>query len=161
MIQTYKSKKAFSMMLAIATIVIMGTLTTLIMNVAGKTMKATTQQYQKEQATLLARSYTELALLYVSSYDRSASGDCLQTIVGDYGEPNNLYKIQTEIRYIGKASELVGCGRTIPTTPLFNKGTGFDETMSIIVDVYIRYKDFDDLTTDRNVTFHRRTLQKL
>ena len=152
-----KSKKAFSMVTAIITIVIMATLTSLIMGVTGKTMKATTQQYQKEQATLLARSYTELALMYVSSYDRTG-GDCMENVTAHFGEPFPLgYDITTRIQYIGKASSLTGCTSVIAT---LNGVSGFDETMSIIVDTYVRYRDLDD-PLNRDTTFHRRSLQKL
>lgn len=151
-----QSKKAFSMVTAIVTIVVMATLTALIMGVTGKTLKATTQQYQKEQAALLARSYTELALMYVSSYDRSL--DCIETITGHFGPAYPYgYDIITNIQYIGKDSELTNCSKTIATL----SGTGFHETMSIIVDTHILYRDIDDPTTDRNISFHRRSLQKL
>ncbi len=64
-----KMRRAFSMVTAIFVIFIMSSITALIMGVTSKTLKATTQQYQKEQASLLARSYTELAMLYVLNYD--------------------------------------------------------------------------------------------
>lgn len=152
-----KSKKAFSMITAIITIVVMATLTSLIMGVTGKTMKATTQQYQKEQAALLARSYTELALMYVSSYDRTA-GDCMKHITAHFGAayPNG-YDITTNIQYIGKEGELTGCDATIAK---LNGAASFYETMSIIVDTYVKYRDLDD-PLNRDITFHRRSLQKL
>ncbi|MBU1667904.1 type II secretion system GspH family protein [bacterium] len=155
--QLKKSKKAFSMVTAIVTIVIMATLTSLIMSVTGKTMKATTQQYQKEQAALLARSYTELALLYVSGYDRTG-GDCIETITAHFGPAHPYgYDITTNIQYIGKEAALVGCG---PALSRLNGGSSFDETMSIIVDIYIKYRNLDD-PLNRDITFHRRSLQKL
>jgi type II secretory pathway pseudopilin PulG len=152
-----KNKKAFSMITAIFVIVMMATLTALIQSITGKTIKATTQQYQKEQATLLARSYTELAVLYVSSYDRSV--DCLNTINAHFGDLNNGYDIEIEIRYIGKESELVNC-ETLRRVASLNGGATFDQSMSLIIDTYVEYKDFDD-PSDRNITFHRRTLQKI
>lgn len=153
-----KSKKAFSMVTAIVTIVIMASLTALIMGVTGKTIKATTQQYQKEQASLLARSYTELALLYVSSYDRITNANCMENISAHFGPtyPNG-YDIETKIHYIGQESSLTGCGTAITK---LNGTTGFDNTMSIIIDVYVHYRDLDD-PLNRNITFHRRSLQKL
>ena len=158
-----KYKKAFSMVTAVFTIVIMSSLTAMIMNTTSKTVKSTTLQYQKEQAALLARSYTELALLYVSGYDRTG-GNCLQTINAQYGA-NNEYNIQVEIQYIGGAvTNLTGCISTtiIPQTT----GKNFDQTLSIVVDVYVRYKDYDDPSAlpangDRNITFHKRTLQRI
>ena len=150
-----KYKKAFSMITAIFVIVIMATVSSLIMNVTGKTVKATTQQYQKEQAALLARSYTELAILYVMHYDRSS--DCLEQINDQFGDVANGYDIRMNISYIGKNSNLVGCGTQIGN---LNGTGGFYNTISLVIDTYITYKDFDD-PSNRDITFHRRSLQKL
>ena len=152
-----KSKKAFSMITAIFVIVIMATVTSLVMNVTGKTVKATTMQYQKEQAQLLARSYTELAILYAIHYDRTG-GSCIQTISDHFGaNGSDGYDIQMNISYIGKNSNLTGCGTQIGT---LNGNGGFYDTISMVIDTYITYKDFDD-PQNRDITFHRRTLQKL
>ncbi|CAA6826119.1 MAG: Unknown protein [uncultured Sulfurovum sp.] len=153
-----KSKKAFSMVTAIFVIIIMATVTSLIMNVTGKTLKETTQQYQKEQAALLARSYTEQAILYALHYERTA--DCVNEINATFGSVDNLYRIQTVIQYAGNESQLPipGCetiARWVDTGTL-----RFQASISLIVDVYVSYQDFDD-PQRRDVTFHRRTLQKL
>jgi len=97
-----KSKKAFSMVTAIFVIIIMASITSLIMNVTGKTVKATTQQYQDEQARLLARSYTELGIMYALYYDRNALGDCLETINDTFKN----YTILVELHYIGNSTVL-------------------------------------------------------
>ena len=167
-----KTKKAFSMITAIFVIVIMASLTALIMNISGQTIKSTTLQYQKEQAQLLARSYTELAILYVIHYNRTTTPNCLERITDHFGEAgDNGYDIRMDIKYIGNDNLLDGCGKTILTdgsvgTASLNNATwtdqitGFDKTISLIIDTFITYKDFDD-PTDRNITFHRRTLQKI
>jgi len=162
-----KTKKAFSMITAIFVIVMMTTLAALIQNVTGKTIKATTQQYKKEQAVLLARSYTELAILYVSAYDRNVSANCINTINAQFGPNINSggYNIQTEIRYVGPNNEVNICGAralsVFPSPP----ANSFEETISLIIDVYVRYKDLDDPSAldanDRNISYHRRSLQKL
>ena len=166
-----KTKKAFSMITAIFVIVIMATVTALIMNVTGKTIKATTQQYQKEQAALLARSYTELAILYAIHYDRTA-GNCLQSITDHFGEAgNNGYDIRININYLGNDTLLANCRNNIEAngavdltnnnaTWVNNLPAGIDRTISLVVDTYITYKDFDD-PQNRDISFHRRTLQKL
>jgi type II secretory pathway pseudopilin PulG len=153
-----KDKKAFSMITAIFVIVIMATVTALIMNVTGKTIKETTQQYQKEQAQLLARSYTELAILNVLHYDRSA--DCLEKITDHFGATgDNGYDVDIRIKYIGQNAALTNCSATNKIASL-NGSTEFDNTVSMVIDTYITYKDFDD-PQKRDITFHRRTLQKL
>ena len=154
-----KSKRAFSMMTAIFVIVMMATLSAMILNVTGKTIKATTQQYQKEQAVLLARSYTELAILYATNYERTPTAHCLEDIKSHFGqEYPNGYDIVTKIQYIGKNTALLFCTNNIA---LFAGDNGFDNTISMIVDTYVTYRDFDDPVEDRNITFHKRTLQKL
>jgi len=161
----HRHKKAFSMITAIFTIVIMASVTALIMNVTGKTVKETTVQYQKEQAVLLARSYTELGLLYAIHYDRGANNDCLETITAEFGDPDNLYEITINLKYLSNDTLLPQTceddGNTIARW-VDNGGTGgFNQTISVVIDVYVKYKNFDDPTTNRKVTFHRRTLQKL
>jgi type II secretory pathway pseudopilin PulG len=171
-----KHKKAFSMITAIFVIVIMATVSALIMNITGKTVKATTQQYQKEQAQLLARSYTELAILYAIHYDRTTTPNCLETITDHFGDTTNGYDIHINIKYLGNDTLLDGCSKTILANGTVgiasnaaNTATwvddaavngGINNTISLIIDTYITYKDFDD-PSDRNTTFHRRTLQKL
>ena len=160
-----KHKKAFSMITAIFVIIIMATVTSLVMNVTGKTVKATTMQYQKEQAQLLARSYTELAILYVIHKDRTTG--CIETISDHFGASgNDGYAINMNISYIGNSSLLNSCNNNIDTTgaigttATWNNTGGFNDTISLVIDTYITYKDFDDPQT-RDITFHRRTLQKL
>ena len=172
-----RHKKAFSMVTAIFVIVIMATLSSSIMSLTGKTVKATTHQYQKEQAQLLARSYTELAILYVIHYDRTTTGDCLETITDHFGATgNNGYDIHMNISYLGNDRLLDGCSKTIlsngtvgqasnasnTATWIDNGSTngGINSSISLIIDTYVTYKDFDD-PSDRNITFHRRTLQRI
>jgi type II secretory pathway pseudopilin PulG len=166
-----KYKKAFSMVTAIFVIFVMSSVTMLIMNVTGKTVKATTNQYRKEQAQLLARSYTELAIMYVIHYDRSS--DCIESITDPSGNNSNEYNISINIKYIGNDTLLSGCEKIIDmsgnvgNSPTWTETTtGFYTTVSLVIDTFVTYKDDDDPSAlasngDRNITFHRRTLQKL
>jgi type II secretory pathway pseudopilin PulG len=167
-----KSKKAFSMVTAIFVIVIMAVVSSLIMNMSSKTLKATTVQYQKEQATLLARSYTELAIMYVLHYDRNTTVSCLETISDHFGPASpDGYDIKMNLYYIGNSTLLSGCNNTLePVTGTngtwTNNFSQFDKTISLVVDTYVSYKDYDDPSAlasvmDRNITYHRKTLQKL
>jgi len=154
-----KSKKAFSMVTAIFVLIIMATVSSLIMNVTSKTVKATTLQYQKEQAQLLARSYTELAMLNLIYTDRSIN--CLTSWQEHFGAAgNDGYDITINVHYIG-SNTLVPpkCG-TARITTWNNNNLGFPQTVSVIIDTYITYRDFDD-PEHRDVTFHKRTVQKL
>ena len=80
----HNQRKAFSMLTAIFIIVLMSTVGILVMNLAGKTVDETRAQYQREQSALLAKSYTEYAILAVMSNDRNNT-DCIEDIDGLIG----------------------------------------------------------------------------
>ena len=110
----------------------------------------------------MARSYTELALLKVLETNRSIT--CLTTFTDNFGAETgfNGYDIQVNIKYIGNATLLSGCGSShISPAWTKNLADSYYSTVSLVIDTYITYKDFDDPTSNRVLTFHRRTLQKL
>ena len=107
--------KAFSMLTAIIVIVIMATVAILILNVSGKIVKETTAQFQREQAMLLAKSYTEYAIMSVSANDRNSTTNCLRDIDGNIGtnpSNGNGYRVRIRIAYIGNAAEVGSCAAT-------------------------------------------------
>ena len=147
-------RSAFSMIMAIFVIVIMATVATLVTNLSSKSVKATTAQYQRAQAMLYAKSYTEFAILAVTAHDRTT--DCVQTINGSIGNINQGgYSIRTHISYIGPLSEIGNC-----TTQLSTNVTTASTPLTLIIDAYVDYKDLDN-TSDVNLTVHRRTVQKI
>jgi hypothetical protein len=145
-------RKAFSMITAIFIIVLMATVAMFILSTSGKMVKETTTQYQREQAMLLAKSYTEYAILAVTANDQNTT--CLNTINGSY----NDYNITVELSYIGHLNILNGgCSR------ILNSGNDVNTTKSplnIIVDVFVHYPDYDH-PNGLKMTYHRRTLQKI
>ncbi len=151
-------RKAFSMITAIIVIVLMATVAMLVMNMSGKLVKETTAQYQREQAILLANSYTEYAVLAVTANDRSTS--CLSTINGTI----DGYRARIEIAYIGTAAVIGPLGNTnicAKTRKLGTVPAADSETpLTIIVDAYIDYDDLDN-TTGQKMTYHKRTVQKI
>jgi len=152
-----KLRPAFSMITAIFVMVMMATVASFVLSLSGKMVKSTTAQYQREQAMLLAKSYTEFAVMSVMSNDRSTG--CLYTINGDIGDnPTNGegYRARVHINYIGNATEVGNCGGRI----LSQTVTEPKSPLHIIVDTYIDYKDPDN-TAGNWITFHRRTLQKI
>ena len=163
-----KQRKAFSLLTAIFVIILMATVAVLVLNMAGKLVKETTAQYQKEQAVLLAKSYTEYAIMAVMSNDRNAS-DCIENIDGRIGASVNTgqgYLVNTRIAYIADSNARVG---TCASTRILDDSgiTTPESALNIIVDVYVRYRDPDhpNITTAPNtvpwITYHRRTLQKI
>ena len=166
-----KHRKAFSMLTAIFTMVIMATVSVLVMNMSGKVVKETYTQYQKEQAVLLAKSYTEFAIMAVMAHPRN--NNCVNTIngivvphgvniAGNGGNDNALdngtgYNILTQISYIGANADIQNCNNRL--------GNPADDNneLNIIVDVYVRYRDItrDVIRNSPLITYHRRTLQKI
>jgi len=148
-----KQREAFSLIMAIIVIVLMATVAMLIMTMSGKMVKGTTTQYQQEQAVLYAKSYTEYAIMAVMANDRNVSNNCLNTINGSVDN----YTIRTEISYIGDA-QVASCGlfpRVLSSTV-----NNLNSPLNIIVDVFVSYPDLDH-PDDMNMTYHRRSLQKI
>ena len=148
-------RKAFSMITAIFVIVIMATIAGFVMNLSGKIVKATTAQYQHEQAELYAKSYTEYAVLAVTGHSRTVN--CVETINGTIGDINQGgYAMQVRIAYIGLASEISNC---LPVRQLSTAVTTTTTPMTIVIDAYVKYKDPDN--TAQKITVHRRTIEKI
>ena len=160
----HTQRKAFSMLTAIFVIVLMATVAMLVTSLTGKIVKETTAQYQKEQAVLLSKSYTEYAIMSVMSNDRNAT-DCIENIDGRIGADVNNgqgYLVNTRIAYIADSNARVG---TCAATRILDDSgiTTTESALSVIIDVYVRYRDPDHptLSTAPWVTYHRRTLQKI
>lgn len=159
-------RKAFSLLTAIFVIVLMATVAMLVMNLSGKIVKETTAQYHKEQAILLAKSYTEYAIMAVMSNDRNATGnDCIENIDGRIGANVNAgqgYLVNTRVAYIADSNTRVS---TCAATRILDDSgiTTAESALNIIVDVYVRYRDPDhpNIANAPWVTYHRRTLQKI
>ncbi len=149
-------RKAFSMITAIFVIVIMSTIAIFVMNLSGKSVRATTAQYQRAQAMLYAKSYTEFAVMAVTAHDRTSN--CVETIKGSIGNINQGgYTIRTHIAYIGPATEISNCAST---RQLSTNVTTKETPLTIIVDAYVDYKNPDN-TSAPKITVHRRTVQKI
>ncbi len=167
------------MITAIFVIVIMAAVSALVLSLSGRMTKATAIQYRQEQAALLARSYTELAVMAVMNYDRDTAGNCIEDIDGvvngtvpgvastGSSAAGSGYNVQTRIYYIGDALPCSGTRKlntAAISTDYNDTGTPHSSTTAaIIVDVYVRYKDpdVDNPATAPWITYHRRTLQKI
>ena len=161
MIYSTTQRKAFSLLVTLAIIVIMASVAMLVTTLSGKIIKTTTTQFRKEQAALLARSYTELAILAVTGNDRSA--DCLEDIdasdvLGNDSDNGEGFRVRTRISYIGADDQnLDNCSNT----RVFSDQVQTEESsLNIIVDVYVEYKELDN-PDSQWITYHRRTLQKI
>ncbi len=154
-----RQRKAFSMITAIFIIVLMATVAVFILSLSGKMVQETTAQFQREQSMLLAKSYTEYAIMAVTANEHNTSS-CLKTITGGYGDDgngNDLYSINVNISYIGNTDLDSSCA------PLSTAVITPKSPLNIIVDVFVSYKELDhpDPTNAPGITYHRRSLQKI
>jgi len=157
----------FSMITAIFVILILSSIGAFIVSISGKTVKETTFQYRKEQSALLAKSYTELAIMGVTANDATSGDNCLEEIKGTVGgDPKNGegYEVEVNISYIGDNTKL----KCTPSHILSKKEDVLrNNQLYIIVDVFVRYIDFDIVSmatvTDSTprITYHRRTIQRI
>lgn len=153
-------RKAFSMLTAIFIIVLMATVAAFIVSLSGKMVKGTTAQFQHEQSVLLAKSFTEYAIMAVTANEHNTT-NCLNAITGQYGNDGSgspLYTIEVDISYIG--NNLDGsCARVLNTNPVIHPKS----PLNIIVDVFVRHKDLDHPAGAGapDITYHRRSLQKI
>jgi len=161
-----KQRKAFSLLVALTVIVLMSSVAILVLSMTSKTIRKTTTQYQKEQAVLLAKSYTELAIMGVMANDRanvySLGNDCLENINANNVLGNSAlgegYNVRVRIAYIGNNQ----FGTCSGTRVFDNTVVTPESNLNIIVDVYIDYIELDHPSPNPpTITYHRRTLQKI
>jgi len=166
---TIPMRKGFSLLMAVFIILLMATISSLILNTTSKVIKETSSQYRNEQSRLLAKSYTELAVMAVMGHDRSA-GDCVQRVQGTIntltigqanpagGNINNGgYTVTADIQYIGNGFPVD------PSCKMLNaQALTLLSGPHMMIDVYVRYRDPDQIAAaQKDITYHRRTLQKL
>ncbi len=159
-------RKAFSMLTALFVIMIMSAIAAMVLSLTSKVIVETTAQYHREQAALLAKSYTEYAIMAVMSNDRNATGsDCIEDIDARIGPDVNNgkgYLVNTRIAYIADSNTRVS---TCAATRILDDSgiTTTESALNVIIDVYVRYKDPDHpyLSTTPWFTYHKRTLQKI
>jgi len=162
-------RRAFSMLMALAVIVIVSTISVLVLNLSGKMVTGTTAKYREEQAALLANSYAELAILSVINQDINNSCITELNSTVDNLVPNGsstltgdaVYNVNVKISYIG--NNLTACGTSVLNgSPI---ATDYNSTLpvglaAIVVDVFVRYRN-SSITPDHDLTYHLRRLNKI
>jgi len=162
----YKQQRAaFSMITAIFVIVLMASVAAFIMNLSGKMVQETTAQYQREQSILLAKSYTEYAIMAVTANEQNTS-NCLNNITGSYGNDGAggfIYNIDVNISYLGNGRALADGGLHGNCRPLTNTIATPKSPLNVIVDVFVHYTTLDhpDGAAAPKITYHKRSLQKI
>ena len=169
-------RKAFSMMMAVFVMILMMGISLLVFNLSSKITTATLTQYQKEQAILLAKSYTEYAIMAAGAND-SRSGDCVENILGDVGniilgknsdgdvDGGQGYRVEMNIGYIGNGLTCSNNHILSDDGAIVTRVNGKELSPNIIIDVYVRYRAVNAHQNGKElppwVTYHRRTIQKL
>lgn len=154
-------REAFSMMMAILIIVMMSTLSLLVMNLSAKMLQNTTTQYQREQAMLLAKSYTEFAIMSIMTNSNRAIS-CTNSISGEVGADGSSdigegYMVRVRISYIGNIG-VANC-----TNVMASNVVTPSSSLNAMIDVFVDYKDINhpDVANSQWITYHKRTLQKI
>lgn len=168
---THKMKPAFSLITAIFVIVIMAGLLAMVSNLAGKITKETGAQYRKEQAMLLAKSYTEFAILAIQGHQMdNVSNDCLRRFTADINSlkiggtnTNGVrdgegYRVEVSMQYIGLRNQGINCpanafnstGHKSFGHHNINSNRTTSNDVSVTVDVYVMYHDMDVIAAIQN-----------
>ena len=161
-----RQREGFSLLVAIFTIVLLSLVAGYIFYASASTMKEGTLQYKREQAQLLARSYTEYAVMAISANNRDGSNVCIDNInatIGTDPAKGEGYRVRVEITYIGNKRYVDKCMRV--ATKLDDSDV---DTLSAIIDVYVEYRDiFHPSLFNRYIylvpwqSYHKRSIQKI
>lgn len=159
-------QKGFSLLVAIFTILLVALVASYIFYASSSIAKEGGLQYQKDQAELLARSYTEYAVMAISANNRNGTGTCINDINATIGTNPSVgagYRVHVAITYIGNARYVGNCNRVAA------KLSDSDiDTLSAIIDVYIEYRDIFHPSLYGKYKkyvpwqrYHKRSLQKI
>ena len=161
-----KRRKGFSLLVAIFTIVLVSLVAAYIFYVSSATAKEGTIQYQKEQAELLARSYTEYAVMAISANNRDGANICIDNIsatIGSNPAQGQGYRVRVVITYIGNERYVNRCSYV--AAQLNNSDV---DTLSAIIDVYVEYRDISHPSLFNGYInyvpwqrYHKRSIQKI
>ena len=132
-------KKSFAMLLAIAFIVVLGTIGTLMLYFSSITLKQTSDNYISIQSELYAKSATEFAIQALESRDYKNDG-CINKI--DIN--TTLYEINMTFHYF-----LTNCPTDCNCSSIVTK----ESNGTVMINTYVKSK------VD-NIRYFRQTLQK-
>ncbi len=164
-------RRAFSMMMAITVMVVMMGVSAMVFTLSNKIIFSTTTQFQKEQAILLAKSYTELTIMAITGNSGITGGaTCVDGVDGKIegikigksatGDVDSGmgYRVATRVSYIGNNITCTNLNSRILDTNLTT-----NTSPNVIIDVYVEYRDanFHRSGDAPWITYHRRTLQKI
>ncbi|RUM44723.1 MAG: type II secretion system protein [Hydrogenimonas sp.] len=142
-------RPAFTLISAIFLMVLIAILLMLSLSLSSETTKQTGDLYLREQALLLAKSSTELALLAISGNDWSSN--CIEQINLQYPQTDPIYDINMTLTYLGN---------NLPCSTnhlLANNIQTTDSNGTVLIDTFVTYTDN---ASNETIRIHRRTIQK-
>jgi len=143
------ARSGIAIIMAIGVIVIIGTIMALGVSLTSQTTKQTNDLYLHEQATLLAKSAAEYALLRIAQ-DNNATNPCNFTSSNFTAE--TFYNVNITARYV-YTSVPAGCpADTIVVTTAEQNG-------SVLLDIAVSVTNTS--VSSEPIRYFRRTLQKL
>ncbi len=141
------SRSGIAMIMAIIAIVIISTLMALALSLTAQTTKRTTDLYLYEQASLLAKSATEYALLKIAE-----DGACSHTNDLNFKQ-DKIYDINISLKYIYTSPN------PCTATQIYTTVETPEQNGSILIDVAVSVNDSTVATEP--IRYFKRTLQKL
>jgi hypothetical protein len=176
--------QAFSLLTVIGLILMVSMFGLLTLELSSKITKETYQQYQHEQAKLLAISYTKLAIIAVQKNSESfelnlthAEGNttiqtqrltyCIRDINTKKEHLFNGFRIRVRLHYIGhNQANLQSCKLQNQSRILSTTNQTYTTPITLIIDTYVDYKDTTLYPTLENryipyITYHQRTVEQL
>ncbi len=138
-------RNAMAMIMAIIVIVIIATIMALSIALTSQTVKRTNNLYLYEQASLLAKSATEYALLRIAQ-----DGPCTHTNDLNFVQ-DNIYDINISVQYIYTAG--------VCALNQYATVTTAEQNGSILIDVAVSVTN-TNISTEP-IRYFRRSIQKL
>lgn len=145
-------KRGFGLITAIVLLVLIATVGTMILSIAATSSKKATDDFQRIQAEMLARSATEFAVMRVQGFDRS-SGNCLENL--DISA--TPFNINVTVNYLGSGFDTTKC-----THVYDNAVSDLSLNGTVILDVVVTEQMPADQSTwnKEPIRIHKRTIQK-
>ena len=144
-------RNGFTMLMAIAVVVIIAGIMTIVLSITSQGTKRTTDIYLYEQAVLYSKSAAEKALLDISAQDYCVEPDAalLNYTLG------NIYNINVTLRYIytdfATCAAATGTAYTTVITP--------EQNGSVLMDIAVTVDN--QTITSEPIRYFRRYIQKL
>lgn len=158
-------RRGFGLITAIVLLVLIATVGTMILSIATTSSKKATDDFQRIQAEMLARSATEFAVMRVQGFNRTAATGCLENIDINAAP----FDISVTINYLFNGNKPANCADTNvwasnDIAPVNHQPQVEDKDLSgtVILDVVVTEQMPVDqaMWNKEPIRIHKRTIQK-